>query len=107
MSNSNLDKIKKDASTVSKVQESIKVLLTTYSQFQTSLEEKFREEVREQSGKMDGLEDFYRLNMVVKRNSQIISNTLGMINKVKDISDFNIEEISDEIDNKKIKELVS
>ena len=71
------------------------------------MEEKFREEVREQGGKMDGLEDFYRLNMVVKRNSQIISNTLGMINKVKDISGFNIEEITEDIENKNIKELVS
>ena len=104
----NLDKIKKDASVLSeKVKEAIKVLLTTYSQFQTSLEEKFREEVREQGGKMDGLEDFYRLNMVVKRNSQIISTTLGMFNKIKDVSGFDIEEISEEIDNKNIKELVN
>jgi hypothetical protein len=105
---SNLDKIKKDASSLSeKVKESIKVLLTTYSQFQISLEEKFREEVREQGGKMEGLEDFYRLNMLVKRNSQIISNALGMINKVKDVSGFDIEEITDTVENNKIKELVS
>jgi hypothetical protein len=102
----NINRSKKEVTDLTvKTQKDLAILMNAYDRFQSDIEERFREEMREQDGKIDGLEDFYSLNMIVKRNAQMISNSLGMLKRLKDISEFNIEEMTD-TEYKKIKELI-
>lgn len=72
-------------------------LSAQYNNLSDEVQKRFRDELREQKGSMDGLEDFYQLSVLVKRNAQISGNVLGMLSKLSDISSFDITE---EIDKK-------
>ena len=102
-----LNKIKDDANTLTKkIRTDLETLGKIYSDFNSEVESRFKDEFREQKGKIDGLEDFYSLKLIVNRNSQSINNALGIISKLKNISDFNISEMSEKLEEKKIKELI-
>lgn len=104
---SDLNNIKDEVSVATKkVLEGLKVLSRKYVEFQKEIESKFRDELRGQNGKIDGLDDFYSLNLIVKRNSQNISNAFSIISKLRDVSSFNIDEIS-ETDNKVLAEILN
>jgi hypothetical protein len=92
-----LNNIKNEVSiSTKKVLEDLKELSKRYSEFQREVDSRFRDELRDQNGKIDGLEDFYGLNLLVKRNCQNISNAYSIISRLKDVSEFNISEISEE-----------
>ena len=59
------------------------------------------EEIKKQKGKIDGLQDFLQLNQILNRNSQISSAALSTLSRYKDVSDFNISEIEEELEEKK------
>jgi hypothetical protein len=104
---SDLNKIKNEVSSATKkVLGDLKLLSRKYKEFQAEIDARFREELREQHGKMDGLEDFYGLNLYVKRNSQNVNNAFGMLTRLTDVSTFNISEIND-LEDKRIRDLVS
>lgn len=104
---SDLNNIKDEVTVATKkVLEDLKVLSRKYLEFQKEIESKFRDELRGQNGKIDGLDDFYSLNLIVKRNSQNISNAFSIVSKLKDVSSFNIDEIS-ETDNKVLAEILN
>ena len=46
---------------------------------------------------MNGLEDFYLLNQILKKNTISTKNSLTLLSKMRDISNFNVieEEIND------------
>lgn len=100
-----LNNIKNEVTAATKkVLEDLKALTWKYAEFQKEIESKFRDELRSQNGKIDGLDDFYSLNLIVKRNSQNVNNAFSIVSKLKDVSSFNIDEIS-EADNKKLEEI--
>jgi hypothetical protein len=102
-----LNNIKKQITDLTnKAQSDLSNLLDAYGSMQEDVETRFRTEQREQGGRMDGLEDFYSLNLLVKRNLQTVSNTVGMLKRLRDISGFDISEITD-LEYKKIKEIVT
>ena len=102
-----INKIKDDVDTLTKkIKTDLGTLGRIYSDFSSEVESRFKDEFREQKGKMDGLEDFYSLKLIVNRNSQSINNALGIISRLKNVSDFNISELADKSEDKNIKELI-
>lgn len=81
-----------------KVSKDILLLAKHYKNLNKDIESRFRDEVREQNGKIDGLEDFYQLNMLIKRNAQIVSRTHSMLMKLHNIENFQIDIEKDEIE---------
>lgn len=77
-----LKKIKRDMST----------LCGLYDNLSNEIEKSFREELGEQKGSIEGLEDFYQLTISIKRNAMIVKNSAGLLNKMKNISNYNITE---------------
>ena len=101
-----INKIKDDVSVLTKkIEDELKNLTRVYQGFCSEVDSRFQDELREQDGKMDGLEDFYGLKLIVNRNRQSVNNALGIILRLKDISGFNISETSEKIEKNKIKEL--
>jgi hypothetical protein len=88
-----LDNIQREVSNkTKKVQKDIKELFSLYRSFQSEIESRFREEINEQGGRLEGLEDFYSFSLITKRNMQNIGNTLALISRVKDVSGYDITE---------------
>lgn len=103
---SDLNKIKNEVSSATKkVLGDLKLLSGKYKEFQAEIDARFKEELREQHGNLKGLEDFYSLNVSIKRNNQHVNNAFGLLNRLTDVSSFNISEIND-LEDKRIKELV-
>jgi hypothetical protein len=88
-----------------KIQKDLKELLGLYKKFQGEIETRFREELQEQNGKMDGLEDFYGLNLLLKRNFQNVGNSNTLMSRLKDFSGFDISETDESPKKKEEKEV--
>jgi Skp family chaperone for outer membrane proteins len=89
----NLENMRDEVSNLTKkVQREVRDLLGLYKSFQEEIEARFREELREQDGKMEGLEDFYGLNLLLKRNFQNVGNATTLLSRLKDFSGFDISE---------------
>ena len=87
-----------------KIKQDVGALAAQYGNLSGEVNKRFRDELREQKGKMDGLEDFYQLSILVKRNAQVVNHVLGMLSKVTDISSF---DISEEVEKKdEVEELI-
>lgn len=87
-----------------KIKRDVGALAAQYGDFANEVNRRFREELREQKGKMDGLEDFYQLTMLVKRNAQVANHVLGMMSKMTDVSSYDISEETDKKD--EVEELI-
>jgi len=83
------------AELTNKIERELKDLTGLYAAFNKEIELMFKEELSLQDGKMEGLEDFYGLKIIVGRNNQNVNNALGMLSRIRDISSFNISEIAD------------
>jgi hypothetical protein len=81
-----------------KIRKDMGALSAQYQDLSKEIHRRFREELREQKGSMDGLEDFYQLSMLVKRNAQVANHMLGMLSKLTDISGYNITEETEKDD---------
>ena len=103
----NPDNMKREVSELTRdVQKQLKELLGLYKSFQDEIEVRFREELREQEGELAGLEDFYGLNLYIRRNTQNVSSALTLLSRMKDISGFDISEAPEKAIEKKVKKLV-
>lgn len=52
---------------------------------------RFREEYREVGG-LEGLEDFYMLNQVLKKNAQSANNAHAVLKRMRDMTNYDINE---------------
>lgn len=86
------------SSTTKKIKKDMGALAAQYQDLSKEIHRRFRDELREQNGSMDGLEDFYQLSMLVKRNAQVANHMLGMLSKLTDISGYNITEETEKDD---------
>ncbi len=87
-----------------KIKRDMGALAAQYGGLANEVNRRFRDELREQNGKMDGLEDFYQLTMLVKRNAQVANHVLGMMSKMTDISSYDISEDTEKKDD--VEELI-
>ena len=81
-----------------KINRDISSLTKKYKALATEVDKRFRDELRVQSGDMDGLDDFYRLMLIVKKNAQVSQQALFLMSKMVDISKFDISEEVDKRD---------
>lgn len=72
-----------------------------YSILYDDVSDTFKSELMNQNGKIQGLEDFYALLMDVKSNRFKTRNMLQLILKLKDISDYSINSMKEEIEDNK------
>ena len=63
-----------------------------YGKLLDEVQSSFRKELKDNNGKIAGLEDFYSLFMAVKKDSASVRNSLGCIKKTSDLSKYDIEE---------------
>lgn len=100
----NPNKMRDSISTIThKIRKDMGTLSAQYHDLSGEINKRFREELREQKGSMDGLEDFYQLSVLVKRNAQVANHMLGMLSKLTDISGYNITE---EIEKDDVEDLI-
>jgi len=85
-----------------KVKKDIVNMLQLYGSLKDDLEGKFRSELRQQKGDYNGLEDFYALVMLLKKDSQTVSGIMNLFKRLNDLSKFNVSEIEDNIELEKI-----
>ncbi|MBD3261444.1 MAG: hypothetical protein GF334_07150 [Candidatus Altiarchaeales archaeon] len=55
---------------------------------------RFREEYRETGG-LEGLEDFYTLNQVLKKNAQSAKSAYAILKRMRDMTNYDINEEED------------
>ena len=88
-----LDKIIKDANKLrKKIAPDLKALDGLYSKLKEEIGDKFKEEFSFQKGDLRGLEDFYSLLMIVKKDTAMIRNVSNMFRRLNDLSDYNVSE---------------
>jgi esterase/lipase len=63
-----------------------------YANMYEDVQNKFREEVRNNNGSMTGLEDFYTLYMKLKKDLTSIKNAMVCVRRTSDLSEFNVSE---------------
>lgn len=88
----------------SDIENSIKELFTKYEILYREGNKIFHRE-RIAVGSMEGLESFYRLIQVIRRNRDVIGSLLRGVNNLRSISDFKFveEEISQKTEKKPVK----
>lgn len=82
----------------------LRTMVEAYEILVKEVDSTFKEEIRFQDGKSDGLEDFYALLVSIKKNKISIINAMTLIERLKNISDFNISEETIEKVHKEVKE---
>jgi hypothetical protein len=101
----NLNKIASDtASLRTKLLGDIDALVRMYGALESEVGQRFKEEYSKNSGKIQGLEDFYALNQMVRKNMISVKQAHSIISRMKDISGFDISEELEE--DKEIEELL-
>jgi hypothetical protein len=90
-----LDKILKDIEVIRKsILPQLKKLDNLYTKLKEELNDKFKEEYREQRGDLRGLEDFYSLLVAVKKDVMVVKGTTNLIKKLNNLSEYNVSEES-------------
>ena len=88
-----LNKIISDASSLhKKIKKDLRQLAAVYETLTKDVNRTFREELRYQNGKIEGLEDFYSLLLASKKNSKNAVYALRLVEEAKDLSGFNVSE---------------
>ena len=87
------------SSKIKQITESRKAVLAQLEKFVTlqsevseEVADKFKEEYQQNKGEMAGLEDFYMLNNILKRNTSSVKNACELIRRMKSISGFDVSE---------------
>ena len=73
-----------------KAENTLKELYGVYQELNKISHAVFNEQLLENKGKINGLEDFYQMVQTIKKHSQLVGSSLGILVKVADISDFKI-----------------
>lgn len=84
--------------------EDLDEMFRIYKDLERDVSQKFKQEVQDNKGSMNGLEDFHALNYMCKKNLTYVKNAHAMISRLKDISKFDINEEGDT--DKEIKEIL-
>jgi hypothetical protein len=79
----------------SSVEESVQTLLAQYDDLFRESTKLFNEERTASDGKMDGLEDFYRMVQTIRRNRDVIGSITRGIKSIRPINQFKIIEEDD------------
>lgn len=98
---SGLSQMFKDAAAMRKrTEKDLMAMLALYTEFSGEVDKRFREEYSDNGGKMAGLEDFFALNNLLKRNLASVKNSFGSLKMVKPLDAFEVSE--NEIEEKQV-----
>lgn len=83
-------------------------MVRKYAELTDDMNHRFKDELSFQKGNIHGLEDFFSLVMVLKKNNSQIQNSASLFKRMKDISTFNISEddMPSKAEEKEIKEIL-
>jgi hypothetical protein len=100
-----LSQMFKDAAAMRKrTEKDLAAMLALYTEFSGEVDKRFREEYSDNGGRMEGLEDFFALNNLLKRNLASLKNAFGSLKMVKPLDAFEVSE--KEIEDKKVEAAV-
>jgi len=100
-----LNKITKDATALrGKILKDLDTLIKVYGEFEGSVTDRFRDEYSKNAGSLNGLEDFYMLNSVVRKNHIAVKNAYALLKRMRDIDGYEISE--EEVLDKELEELL-
>jgi len=92
---SDINKMVSDVATLKKkIEKDLSSFMSMYAKMVGELDSRLKDELRE-SGSGDGLEDFYALTNIAKRNLMYARNVAAGFNKIKNIDKFEITEIEE------------
>lgn len=69
-------------------------LLSIYSDYNSSIESSFREEMIRNKGSMNGMEDFYMLRNAVRKNFMAVKGAHSMLHRMSAVSGYDVKEDS-------------
>jgi hypothetical protein len=102
---SELNKITSDVTALrNKIMSDLNGLIKLYSELESSVTGRFREEYQKNAGSMNGLEDFYILNSHVKKNTLSAKQAHNILKRMRDVAGYDISE--EEVSEKEIAELL-
>lgn len=86
-----------------KILKDLEEMAGAYGKLEADMRRRYKDEISYNKGSTEGLEDFYMLNALIRRNGMAVKNAAGLIGKMKDMSGYEIseEEILDRIFDKK------
>lgn len=99
------DKVVKVKNLKKKILKDSENLLQVYGDLSKEINSRFREEFREK-GSMSGLEDFYMLNNIMKKNLNSVKNICALMKRMQNIGDYEISEIEEKIEENMVKEIL-
>ena len=73
-----------------------------YNKVSAEINQRFRDELSKM-GSSSGLEDFYTLNTLLKKNAMNIKNACLLVKRMKDVSGYNISE--EQIEEKQLEKI--
>jgi len=94
--------IKKISSLREKIIKDVGALSGLYASLKNEIDKRFRDELGKQKGDYSGLEDFYALVMLIKKDANTSSGVSNLLKRFNDLSRFNVSEIEDNIELEKI-----
>jgi hypothetical protein len=100
-----LNHITRDATVLrGKILKDLDTLIKMYGEFEGSVTDRFRNEYERNAGSTNGLEDFYMLNNIVKKNHIAVKNAHALLKRMRDVEGFEITE--EELVDKELEELL-
>jgi len=90
--------IKKISDLRKKVEKDLSSLAGLCGSLKEEVDLKFRAELRHQNGDYKGLEDFYALVMMIKKDNQTVIGMLNLLKRLNNLSGFDVSEIQDNIE---------
>ena len=88
-----------------KVQADLENLYGMFESATKDVNGRFRDEYQRNNGNMIGLEDFFMLNTLLKKNSISVRNALNLIRKMRAMDGYNISE--EQIEDKELEEILN
>jgi len=79
-------------------------ILEIYAELESDVNNRFREEYSKNDGKIDGLEDFYMLRNVIRKNNIGLKNAFTILSRMQNLKGFDISE--EQIEDKMLAELL-
>lgn len=102
---SDLTQMFKDAAAMRKrAEKELAAMLALYVEFSGEVDKRFQEEYSDNGGKMEGLEDFFALKNLLKRNLATLKHSFGSLKMIKPLDAFEISE--KEIEEKQVEAAV-
>lgn len=84
----------------------ISSLIRMYGELEDTVRSRFRDEYERNAGSSNGLEDFYMLNSVVKKNHIAVKNAHSIIKRMADLSKYDISETTEEVMDAELEKLL-